>query len=428
MIRNDLRAALEEMPIVDGHEHWAWSIAEYPDGQGYPLDPPFLLAHTYLIGDIKAAGADPEMENPQRDSRPKGDPAEAERLWQKVAPWLDEVRSCAYYRYMLIAFRELHGLQEPDIAEENWRALLPGMVERTRDNVAWVKSLLDRMKVHRVILDITGPGMGVENAPLMNDERLTQAVRFEQFIHAEGGLAELLHEGDYPSFAGFLQSFDDAFARAVQDGAVAVKTGLAYHRTLQFDDVPREDAEGIFHAGVLQAPPAEQKAFQDFMVHRMCALCGIHGVPLQIHTGLQAQNFHTLTDSKPTHLTSLFQKYPQVRFDLFHGGYPYYEEAGLMAKYFPNVWIDGCWFTHFAPTAYKQALDTWIEMVPANKIFAWGGDHRVADLTYASLVQAKDLIADVLAAKVESGYFDQRLALSLARKILHDNLCDFYHF
>ena len=137
---------------------------------------------------------------------------------------------------------------------------------------------------------------------------------------------------------------------------------------------------------------------------------------------------NTITNANPTHLTNLFAKYSALTFDVFHGGYPYYEEAGLMAKYFPNVYIDGCWFPHFAPSAYRRALSTWIEMAPANKIFAWGGDHRILDHSYASLILAKDLIADVLASKVADGYFGKARALRVAEKILADNAVEVYGF
>ena len=79
MLRDEIRQALDEMPVVNGHEHWGPSIVAYADGQGYPMDPPFLLAHTYLFGDMIAAGAPfPFDEVPQRSERPAGDPAVAE--------------------------------------------------------------------------------------------------------------------------------------------------------------------------------------------------------------------------------------------------------------------------------------------------------------------------------------------------------------
>jgi len=79
-----------------------------------------------------------------------------------------------------------------------------------------------------------------------------------------------------------------------------------------------------------------------------------------------------------------------------------------------------------SPSAYRRALIGWIETVPANKIFAWGGDSAILEHTYASLRLAKDLIAEVLSDLVERGYFGVEEALFVARRILHDNGAAFW--
>jgi predicted TIM-barrel fold metal-dependent hydrolase len=188
------------------------------------------------------------------------------------------------------------------------------------------------------------------------------------------------------------------------------------------------EAGQIWTKGLSSVAEGERKAFQDAMMHAVCERCAHHRLPFQIHTGIQAGNFNTLADTNPLRLTNLFQTYPDVRFDIFHGGYPFTQEAGLMAKYFPNVYVDGCWLAHITPRAYKAALDEWIEIVPANKIFAWGGDHGIIDHSYASLLLAKDLISEVLARKVASGYFSEKVALHLAERIVGRNACEVYGF
>jgi predicted TIM-barrel fold metal-dependent hydrolase len=141
---------------------------------------------------------------------------------------------------------------------------------------------------------------------------------------------------------------------------------------------------------------------------------------------LQGGTRHVLEDTRPTLLTGLFRRYPDLTIDLFHGGFPWYIQAGLMAKYFPNVYIDGCWLHHISPSAFRAALTSWIETVPLNKILAWGGDHTILEHSYASLLLARDLVADVLAELVTSGYFDLDLALEVARRIMHDNGAEFW--
>ena len=47
---------------------------------------------------------------------------------------------------------------------------------------------------------------------------------------------------------------------------------------------------------------------------------------MQIHTGIQEGNGNILTNSKPTDLNEIFLEYPNMRFDIFHIGYPYHME------------------------------------------------------------------------------------------------------
>ena len=48
-----------------------------------------------------------------------------------------------------------------------------------------------------------------------------------------------------------------------------------------------------------------------------------------------------------------------------------YRELGMIALAFPNVWLNQCWA--------HAALDGWLDMVPANKIIAWGKGRPHAD-------------------------------------------------
>jgi predicted TIM-barrel fold metal-dependent hydrolase len=122
----------------------------------------------------------------------------------------------------------------------------------------------------------------------------------------------------------------------------------------------------------------------------------------------------------------LFRDYHKVNFILFHGGYPYIKEIAVLAKYFPNVYLDACWLSDISVSGYKRALNEWIELVPSNKILAYGGDHTMIEHTYASLLLAKDLISDVFTEKIMSGYFNINGARAVMRKILNLNACNLY--
>ena len=80
------------------------------------------------------------------------------------------------------------------------------------------------------------------------------------------------------------------------------------------------------------------------------------------------------------------------------------------------------------PSSYKAALNEWLEIVPATKIFAWGGDHVIPEHTYASLKLSKDLIAEVLASKVCNGSFSKKTALWATERIMGENAIEVYGY
>jgi predicted TIM-barrel fold metal-dependent hydrolase len=125
-------------------------------------------------------------------------------------------------------------------------------------------------------------------------------------------------------------------------------------------------------------------------------------------------------------LTNVFLEYPQAKFDLFHGSYPYMGEALALVKNFSNAYLDLCWLYIISPTAAARMLHEAIEMVPANKIFAFGGDFIIPEGAYGHSVMARQAVSRVLTEKVEDGYLAEDEAVALARRILRENPAALY--
>ena len=78
-------------------------------------------------------------------------------------------------------------------------------------------------------------------------------MRFDSFISvgSRAGVAELERQTDQSIYDldDLVSALGAAYAKAKTEGMVTVKSGLAYRRILQYDNVPRADAERIFRAG-----------------------------------------------------------------------------------------------------------------------------------------------------------------------------------
>jgi len=406
----EIREEMDKVKLVDTHEHLGKELPIFRPSKKMKMNLMRFIAYSYLYGDLVSSGMKPVALN---------------RLaWEDVKPYLENIKTTVYYRYIIRALQDFYGLEGDQITDANLETISKRIESRNENHVEWELQVLDLMNVHRMILEISEKCL--LKTDLVDDERLVQIINFEELIMGGSTAANKLIHRIAESFNDYLSALDIAFDMAVENGAIGVKSSIAYLRIISFDKVEKSEAQKIFNNGIQHATPTELKKFQDFMMHEICEKCSEYKLPYEFHTGLHAGNFNTLKNSDPLLLENLFRDYSKVNFILFHGGYPYIHEVGVLAKYFPNVYLDACWLSDISISAYKRALSEWLEIVPSNKIFAWGGDQMLIEHSYASLLLAKDLIADVLVDKVNSGYFNQNLAFSVIKKILGQNAIDLY--
>ncbi|MGD0090305.1 MAG: amidohydrolase family protein, partial [Planctomycetota bacterium] len=203
---------------------------------------------------------------------------------------------------------------------------------------------------------------------------------------------------------------------------------LAYVRPLYFAKAGRAEAEEEFnrlfaeeHAPARRPGVLAGRALQDYMLHAVLRLADKHSWPVQFHTGIQEGNGNVIANANPTLMSNLFLEYENVKFDIFHMGYPYVMELGNLAKNFRNVFIDMAWGHIISPEAARRALAEWLDTVPANKISAFGGDYCFVDGVYGHQWLARRNVAAALAQKVGDGSFDLDRAKEVARWVFVDN-------
>jgi len=265
------------------------------------------------------------------------------------------------------------------------------------------------------------------------------ARRFDRFIIPAGPSdirqLEALTDISITTVAALKRAAQRSFEQNLAQGMRAIKIALAYYRELKFEEKSENDAEVDFEK--LMKGPTENRGFrgafirpyrrpEDHMFHHVIRLAESHDIPVQVHTGAFAGSGGVITNSKPTHLINTFLLYPRVRFDIFHLSFPYEQELGTLAKSFPNVYADFCWAHVLSPVAARRALDEYLETVPLNKFFGFGGDYKHVELTYAHARLARQTIAQVLAGKVQAGFCTEREAREIGRMILYENAARFF--
>jgi len=429
---------VERIQFVDTHEH----IMTEAERNECAVDFSYLFAH-YNSSDLISAGMPPRMMEavrlPMHRLRVEGykrrrvrrfipEPARSdmslEERWQAMEPFWEAIRNTAYARQTLITIRDIFGVE--DLNRQTYRQLSQAINE-SRKRPDWYRHMMKEkagVAVSLVDWQTTDLDRDLFLPSMRLDHYIAMLSRTDLgSLEEEAGMA--IHSLD-----DLVKAMRAALEKYIAAGAVAVKSGLAYNRTLRYEKVSRNEAEAVFNriARHLGEGPSweEAKPLQDYMMHQVIRAAIEAGLPIQVHTGLQEGNENIVTNANPTHLVNLIIEYREAKFDLFHGGYPYVHEWATLAKNFPNVYADLTWVHIISPEMGRRLLHELIETVPGNKIFAYGGDSMTVEMACGHARMARGVITRVLSEKVAEGYFSEAEAIVLARRMMKDNPAALY--
>jgi predicted TIM-barrel fold metal-dependent hydrolase len=150
-------------------------------------------------------------------------------------------------------------------------------------------------------------------------------------------------------------------------------------------------------------------------------------LPVQLHTGHMAGSYNRVDKANAALLAQVLQLHQGLRFDLFHGNWPYMGDLLFLAKNYPNVALNLCWLYMIDPLYAQEMLKRAIMSVPQHKIHGFGGDYEdMPEYAAAHLRLAREVICAALADLVESGWLKEEQALESARAFLFDNPDQFF--
>lgn len=421
-----LRKTINTIKVVNTHEHQR-RPSEF---EGQPYNFYTLLAYSYLKSDLVSAGA-PRL---RTELINRGN---LDELWEMFGPYLDFSRNTSYYSHFLEGFRILYDFDESYFTEKGIKLLSEKIAENYSDRETWYRHAFNKAGFEVMFVDQYWNPFNVtlDNryfALVFNINELVTAAAERSTLtrkdaRLENNIYKLAEEEGYTikTLDDYLSFADRLFDKFLEHKAVCLKNSMAYGRTLDFENVPYKRAKVLFRRSSTSLSAAEKKALQDFVFHWVIKKSIEIGLPIQIHTGYLAGNGNTLENSRPTKLNNLFLGYPEARFILFHGGYPWTGEYSALGKMFPNVYLDIVWLPQISREAAVRALDEMLDCVPYNKFF-WGGDCHFIEESVGSLEFGKDVVARVLAARVNRGLLTEEVAQEIALKIFRENAIEVF--
>jgi len=405
-LREEILSEMSSVRTVDCHSHTCLRREYYRE---VPKDL-FGLGFSYFGREVEAAGVKLEGTD--------------EEKWEGLKAVILHAGNTSYWRHLTVVYRELFGMEGEELTDSNWRAVNEEIRRRTVDP-GWYD---------HVTKELCNLETQVRNVPWFEDwepEYFTAVLRMEPALelHEEETRRRLEeHLGrEFGDLSTLKRGLADLAEEYKKRGAVGIKLAHAYGRTLASEPVPEEEAGKIFRRALKgeELSPAEIKAFQDHIVFFLADMAGEMELVFQIHTGVQTTWGH-IPDSDPLLLIPLIRSHPHVKFDLFHAGYPYSRELGMLGKHYPNVWLNMCWMYVISTSASRQVLREWLDLVPLERILGFGSDVGFPEFVYGHLVMARSVLSEVLEEKVRVDFWSEELALDAARKLMRDNAMALY--
>ena len=116
---------------------------------------------------------------------------------------------------------------------------------------------------------------------------------------------------------------------------------------------------------------------------------------------------------------------PDVKFILFQRGFPWTGEHAALGKMFRNAYLDLVWLSQISREETVNALDVIFDGVLYNKNL-WGGDCKFIKESVGSLEYEKDIVAEVLAKRVDGGMMTRLVACEIMKRIFWKNAIEVF--
>ena len=434
---NRLLDRIGEMPVVDCHEHLTVPERDLAVTSREPIA---FLTDLYMINDLWSAGAsDDEIALLQAED------ATTDEKWPLFHRLWTATEHTAYARVTKLALRDVYGIKE--LTRGSLDKVAEVLVQRDRSSYL---GALSNAGVKAVITDV------LFHLPMNSEIRHVTNQVLKDYLAGNFQLPETWHPVfPLPDFHEIRQrEFVDSVAilartgitsleeyeeavfelmRQARDlGVVAIKDQSAYRRPLSYDLPTRSDAERLFNRLLTdprnQLAWPEAKPLDDYLFHQFMRSAAELGLPVQIHTGHMAVIRNRVGKANAVNLTSVLELHTEVRFDLFHGNWPYLGDLLFLGKNYPNVTIDLCWVHMVDPIYSQELLKRAVVTVPHAKIHGFGGDYwRVPELAVAHLSLAREVIASALTDLVEYRWLEEEEAIRIAADWLYNNPNRFYN-
>ncbi len=421
-MKNEILKQLKKLPIIDSHEH----LPHEKDLLGASLDVIDLMT-PYVCDNLMSCGL---SEGDWRAARDKSIPFE-QRFAILEAP-LKTIRHTTYFKSMLKGAELCFGMREFSLSECE---RVNHMLDRGIDT----ESIFDTFNIKKAMTFVS-----YHSLDYFSDSKLIVPVPTVSLMTPKipSDIKELsAHSGiDVQNTDSLQAAIRKMFEQYQTCGLRNIKIGASYNRVPDYAPTDHTAAEAelsavlsgnvsfdrLYGQNNLNLPLNHLKALDDLVINTCVDLARDMNMNTIIHTGIHAWNKNDVKACHTEPLCEMIASHPDQRFILLHLGYPYMDEAILLCKYFPNVYLDLAWLHTLDRQAAVNAIKRIIELLPANKIVGFGGDVCLPVNTVGNLDFALHNLAEAFSDLIRAGEITATDAEDLGYAWLYENPTQIY--
>jgi hypothetical protein len=405
---------IDTLTIIDTHEH----IDREKDLLGFKLDV-FDMMIPYVIDNLQSAGMTREemqlMGNKEADFKEK---------WNAFYKYYPFIKNTTYFLALRTSLEDQYQLKSVSV-EEFQR--VSNLLTQDFTVKGFMKKFMDQNKIESMLSFRSCSLAEVRNTFGENKINIVPTVSLIQVIDA-GSLENISRMTEMPirNLEGILKGIDHLLREYDTLGIKNLKFGNGYYRELNFRNRTPEEAEASFARIMKPAPgstpplpntlSSDQTILDDYLAVYIISLASKYKMNVIFHCGITAWNKNYVKYSHTSGMEWLFTTFPNVNFVILHAGYPFFEEAILLAKYYPNVYLNMTWDHIIEREKSINIMKSYIEMLPVNKIHAFGGDYFYPQQIAGHLIYAKENIYFAFDDLIKSGI----MTLDETKKVICD--------
>jgi len=285
------------------------------------------------------------------------------------------------------------------------------------DYRSWTARLFGDARIDSLLVDEGGSGISLDELGAIVPVRLRRVARSDNFIR------DLLVDED--SWAAFFRRYQAALDAAITNGAIAIKSVIAYRTGLDVQPVSEAEARRNFETSRGDVE-SSQKPFRDFLLCHTMDVARERGLWIHIHAAVGDPDI-VYARANPALLYPLLhsERFRANQVVLIHGGWPWVGEAAAMVAILPNVYLDVSEGAIYGMPNVRQRIFEALEACPYTKIL-YGADGSVPEALWIVAKRYKAVLGRVLEELVAEGFCARREAYQVARCILSDNAVRLY--